>query len=573
MTAIVGCKEPIAEEEELPTQAIDFSYKVIDAQYQLDFYVGSTIQFFPTVTITEGDVTWDFGDGTELAVGDTVTHKYTSAGYYKVTAKGNGGQKTNVLYVSDIKPIVTQVNDPATTPEGFVEVKTSYVSFNVELPNPDSLAAVYYWTFPEGTTDENDQPVASFVQKFEARSLTPDVPLGKVKFAKVGSQAVKLQVELDGRNLETVKKNVQVALNIPAPTIYYAVREGNIMALKVPAEVPEGVIIEPYDMGVSAGQHMLNILCNDDLIYLLDCGKQYTYVNDEDGVMGDGKLSIMSADASSIEVMVSNYGGTAFMDPFYGWIDADNKMMYYSDRNTGIHYCPLSTRNKTYNIDEFPYLVQNNYLGYYGRGMSYGSFNACMGKINGIWYWCKTDNGKGIYRFTESEILSESTTGMAPKPASGHVFTDFAVKSYAYNSTNGDFFVGIYGNGAGVYKTTLSQVEAWVASEMAEPSAKNVSLEDLAPCKLTFADGGEIIPITETLSGYPEGGASEYVGVCQMALDEVTGDIYFGYRSSEPTTVASGLIRYNSKTGFLEHAVKDINVYGVCINPHQTKLF
>lgn len=578
--ALTGCKEHIASEEDLPTQAIDFTYRVIDAQYQLDYYVGSTIQFYPTVEISEGDVTWDFGDGTDVVTGDTVTHKYITAGYYKITAKGNGGQKTNVLYVSDIKPIVTQVNDEATTPEGFVEVLSSYVNFNVELPNPDSLGAIYYWTFPEGTTDENDQPVASFVQNFPPRSLVPDKPLGKVKFAKVGSQSVKLQVAMqrqtgseDYRNLEAVIKNVQVALNFPAPTVYYAQVGGNIMALKIPAEVPEGIVIEPYDMGISSGQHMLNILCHKNLIYLLDAGKQFTYVDDSEGVMGDGKLTVMAADASTIETMVSNVGGTAFMDPFYGYIDAANNRMYFSDRNTGIHYCSLDTRNKTYNIDEFPYLVQNNYLGYYGRGMSYGSFNACMGIINDIWYWCKTDNGKGIYRFKTNEILASSTSGTAPKPASGHVFTDFAVKSYAYNPANGDFFVGIYGNGAGVYKTTLSQVETWVASEMAETGAKNVAVEDLLPCKLTFQDGGEIIPIDNAATVAIEGGVSEYVGVCQMALDQVTGDIYFGYRSSEPTKVKSGLIRYNHKSGYLEHAVEGVSIYGVCINPNATKLF
>ena len=261
-----ACKDHIPEVEDLPQEKINFSYEVSDATYQLDYYVGATIKFYPTKPV-ETDCIWNFGDGSEEVVGDTVYHKFTTAGRYIVTLKANDATKANEIYISDIKPIVTLIQE-----DSICEVMTSYISFEVELPNPDNLEAEYQWTFPEGTTNEAGDAVASFV------GLPED--LGKVKFAKVGSQTVSLQVVLGGRNLEVVKKNVQVALDTLAPTLYYATVKGNIMAVKIPATPTEGVVIEPYDMGVSAGQHMFNMLCYENKLYCLDAGKQYYYVND-----------------------------------------------------------------------------------------------------------------------------------------------------------------------------------------------------------------------------------------------------------------------------------------------------
>ena len=124
---------------------------------------------------------------------------------------------------------------------------------------------------------------------------------------------------------------MQVALDTLAPTLYYAVVEGNIMSVKIPATPSEGVVIEPYDMGVSAGQHMFNILCHDNKLYCLDAGKQFYYINDADGVLGDGQITIMAADASTIETMISNVGGHAFQDPFFGYIENGNRRSFLTE--------------------------------------------------------------------------------------------------------------------------------------------------------------------------------------------------------------------------------------------------
>lgn len=541
-----ACKDHIPEVEELPEEKINFTYQVSDDIYKLDYYVGATIKFYPTVDVNT-DCVWNFGDGSEVVTGDTVEHKFTTAGSYVVTLEANGFTKSNDIYISDIKPIVTLIQE-----DSLCEVMSSYISFDVELPNPDNLEAEYQWTFPDGTTNEAGEPVATFVGLPEE--------LGKVKFAKVGSQTVALQVVLDGRNLEVVKKNVQVALDTIAPTLYYATVGGNIMAVKIPATPTEGVVIEPYDMGVSAGQHMFNMLCYEDKLYCLDAGKQYYYVNDEDGVMGDGQITIVAKDASSIETMISNVGGPAFQDPFFGYIENGN--LYYSDRNTGLIIVPLSTRNATYSAAAFPYWVQNNTLGYYGKGLSYGAISSNLIKIGDTYYWGKTFNGRGIWRFKVEDILT-AQDDKAPAPASGSLMTSLGTsfpKSFTYNPATQEFFLALYGTGEGFYKMTIPELEA----------IKDV--KNLTPYAKYFADGSACAQRVPTAATKDTEGAApdEPVGITQLAIDEVTGRVYFALRSD---AVKSGIVYYDPATDKLHYLVEGVEAYAVTINPNQSKLF
>ena len=70
-----------------------------------------------------------------------------------------------------------------------------------------------------------------------------------------------------------------------------------------------------------------------------------------------------------------------------------------------------------------------------------------------------------------------------------------------------------------------------------------------------------------------EGTSGEFIGICQLALDEATGAVYFGLRSAYPDEVKSGLMRYNPNTGYIEHVVEGVEVYGVAVNNTKSKLF
>lgn len=527
--------------EELPSKDVAFEYSVSDDTYKLDYYVGATIRF-ESKSAASGECTWDFGDGT-TATGDVVTHKYAIAGTFNVKLTvADAGYLTEKILISDIKPILSLKPIPG----GICEVASTAVEFGVELPNPENLTEDYTWTFPAGATDENGIAKETFTGK------NP----GKIKFSNVGSQKVRLQVKLGGRILEDGVLNVPVAYNQAVPTLYYAVKSGNIMALKLATNIPATMKIFPFDLGVKSGQKPLNILFNDTSLYVLDAGRQFTYVNDADGNQGDGRISVISKSGSKVETMLTNTG-QAFSDPFYGYIEGSR--LFFADRNTGICTINLTERNRSLNRSDFPYYVQNATLGYYGQGLSYGAMNAGFGKINNVWYWCKTFNGNGIFRFTDADILKEAITGNGVVPASGVVLEGMSPKSFVWDAKNQVFYFNIYDTGyEGVYRCTIAQLEA----------IKN--RDQLNPYKLKLANGKTVTPVTE--AGKGEGSSGEFIGICQMALDENTGAVYFGLRSAD-ATVKSGLMRYNPATGFIEHVIEGVEVYGVAINKTKSKLF
>ena len=88
--------------------------------------------------------------------------------------------------------------------------------------------------------------------------------------------------------------------------------------------------------------------------------------------------------------------------------------------------------------------------------------------------------------------------------------------------------------------------------------------------RLKLANGKTITPITETGKG--EGSAGEFIAICQLALDENDGSVYFGLRSGD-AAVKSGLMRYNPTSGFIEYVIEGIDVYGVAVNKTKSKLF
>ena len=539
-----GCTDNVPDIEDLPSAAVNFTYEVVDDTYQLDYYTGATIEF-SSISSLDGLCTWDFGDGSPVVNGDVVTHKYTIPGTYKVKLTV-GGDKSNSkpIMVRDIVPIMSV--DPIEG--GICEVMNTAVTISMELPNPESLSEEFLWIFPEGTTDESGNEITTSAER------NP----GKLKFNNVGSQTVRLLAKLGGRALEEGTVNVQVGYNQEVPTLYFALKGGNIMALKLPENAPAGMQIKPFDMAVSSGKHPLNILFKDASLYILDCGQQFTYVDDKEGNLGDGRITVMAKDGSKVETMLTN-SGTAFDDPFFGFIEGPN--LYFTNRNTGISKIALSDRNRTFSLAEFPYVVQNATLGYYGNGWSYGSISASIGKINGTWYWCKTYNGTGIFRFTDADILKDPITGGQPAPEAGVALTGMSPKSFVWDNKNQVIYFTIYDTGyEGLYRCTIEQLNTIGGTR-----------SNLTPYKLTTTNGKSVTPITETGKG--EGSTGEFIGISQLTLDEATGDVYFGLRSANPTEVKSGLMRYNARTQKIEHVIEGIEVYGVAINKNKSKLF
>ena len=536
--ACYSCIENDPDIENFPNEKVAFSYEVI-GDYKVDYLVGSTIQFTNT-SAEVGACVWDFGDGTPKSTESNPQHKYESAGLYNVTLTiENVGKRVCNLLVSDIFPTVSMKEI-----DGICEVNKTFVELSVSLPNPENKEVEYQWIFPEGTVDENLVPVTT------SNAETP----GKLKFLNVGSQKIILKTKLGGRTLQEGVIKVPVGYMEDVKTIYYAVKKGNIQALKLVHDAPDNVKIYPFDLGVKSGQHPYNLLFSDSQLYVLDAGKQIGYIDDVDGNLGDGKISVISKDGASVETMLTNNQKTAFNDPHFGYIDENQKMLYYTDRNTGIRRLALSERNLLLDVtnSKYDYFVQNDKLGYYKNGYDYGAMNASFTKTSdGTWWWPKTFNNPGIFRFKDSDIGSSSV------PSNGMTAGGLFIKSLAIDEQRQMVFLAVReGATSGIYAIPMSAIPNESAGQTAlQNSIKNYLIKEL---------------VSDS-----EGSSGEYIDICQMVLDPEDGSVYFGYRADPTSSVKSGLMRCYPDGGTykVETVIEGVEIYGVAINHKKSKLF
>lgn len=531
-----SCVDNDPKIEDIPNEKIAFIYSVI-GDYKIDYYVGSEIQFTNT-SEEQGVVTWNFGDGSPEVKDPNPVHKYTVAGTYDVTLTIDGvGHRKQTIMISEITPIITT---KVSTDICLTDV--SEINFQVELPNPDGLKESYEWEFPEGTKTLNGDVIVS----------SSEEDPGKIKFSYVGSQRVILKTKLAGRALPSVSVDVPVGYKDPSKTLYYAVKGGNLMAYKLIQSKPADLKVKPFNLGVKSGQHPFNIFFNDTSVYVLDAGKQFTYINDIDKTLGDGKISVIAKDGSTVETMISNDGGYAFDDPYFGYLDAASKTLYFSDRNTGISQIALSKRNEGLKRDKYPYWVQNDRLGYYGQGFVYGAGNAGITKDGDTWWWNKSFLSLGIFRFKNSDIQQTAVElGKGTVPVSGLALANIAVKSALVDSYRRMVYVTIPSSDAvaGFYAIPAADLDKITSEAALKPYC----------VQLLPADGE---------------GATEMVHICQLVLDPSDGSVYFAYRApSANQTLKSGIKRYNPATKLIEPVVDGVDAYGITINNARTQLF
>lgn len=561
---VTGCVDKDVDESFFPNPEVDFTYNVAGDEYPYDFYVVSTIQFNNTSSAS-GNFTWDFGDGT-TSTEVSPTHKYESAGTYRVRlTHDTKGTREYPILIYDIAPVLSMASCSTET----VEFNTSTVTFSLELPNPENLPVRYEWSFPEGTVYEDGSDATSFVGTSDAEgNIEYPAP---VMFKNIGSQTINLRTYFDttgeNRRLDDVAFNVQVGLSEPAPTLYYAVRNGNIKALKLVDNLPAGTKLLPFDMGVSSGATVFNILyadvpaqneegetVNEGWIYILDAGKQYYYVNDENGVLGDGKINVMRTDGTNVNTMLTNVGGAAFLDPFIGCVYGDK--LYYTDRNTGCSSIELKTRGavqgKKSSTERDSYAWTNNTIPYYGRPLGYGSIsNGLWRDSAGWWWWGKKYNGNCIVRFRDSDIYNtQADADAAASPAkvvlNGAVFSTFAID---------DVNKGLY-----------------IWERIPQPGFKAYDLPGTSEDMLMTTTPKAYIAMDADPVNTTD---AEGLLTTQMAVDKTNGRVYFCFRPAPGSTEYAAGIYYYDPADLKIHKYGETSDAGtgITINPNPTKLF
>jgi PKD len=553
--SMVGCVDKTPEYGNFPGKDVDFVYSIDGDQFPLDFYVVSTIQF-TNISEKTGPITWDFGDGT-TSNESSPKHKYQTAGLYQVTLTIDGvGSRTYPLAINDIVPVLSIAKQSADV----LVINDVSIEMSLFLPNPDNLVTRYEWTFPDGTTKEDGTVISSFTG-YSHEDGSIDYP-GALKFKNIGSQKIEIKTWFDingeNRRLEDSYVNVQVGCSYPCKTLYYAVLDGNINAYKLAdlSRLPEGTKILPFDMGVKSGsmaQQMVlsnGVVSEDgsiqDDIFILDAGKQYTYINDEAGTNGDGKITVMSADGLSVNTMVTNVGQAAFDDPFQGC--ADDTYLYYTDRNLGVRKRPLTDRGAKESNASDTYLVQNNWLAYYGKGISYGAIHTgILLDSKGVFWWAKSYSGNGIYRFRTSDI----------------------------NKTSISFPIVLSGSNPKAFTIDEARKMMYVWMFKGTPGAGFVAYD--LPDEDKGGDAAKYVKFIAMDADPINNTADEGVYVSQFALDNSTGNVYFGFRKSPTDTqgkYATGLYYYAPGASDVKK-IDNVNdkILGIVINERETELF
>ena len=109
---------------------------------------------FSAIATDPGDDTltysWDFGDGSQPAIGENVNHQFTDNGTYNVTLNvedADGGITTETLAVevSNVAPVITEIVAGTNIKQG----ETTSFSATVNDPGNDTLT--YNWDFGDGS--------------------------------------------------------------------------------------------------------------------------------------------------------------------------------------------------------------------------------------------------------------------------------------------------------------------------------------------------------------------------------------------------------------------------------------
>lgn len=507
-----ACDEREIEPEDFAPEAVDFIY---ESPSVIHYVAGEEISFI-NQSVVGSSWEWDFGDGTTSTEKNPV-HKYQEPGTYTVTLTVNDGEYevSKKLMISDIVPVVSYTSD-----DSVLVYDQSEVEFDVMLANPENKEVTYRWSFPEVTVGEGIDE--SGVSTLESPTAV---------FGTIGSQNVSLSVTMGDKELDPISVNVKVNYDEPAKTLYYAVKDGNIMSRKLVGDEIDPAINGSFNLGYRSGKHPLSMDFSGDWLYVFDAGTR-TGFSAEFETTGDGEIFVVAHDGSRRESVIENFGGNTFLDFYYGYVDEDEGNIYWADRREGIFRTSINTRNRKFSLDEFDYFVRNNELGYYGSVIGWGATNGPIAKVNGTYWWAKNSTSAGILRFEESDINSPE------EPAAGAIMTSHKVRGMAIDEINRHVYI-------------------------ADQSLKMI---------LKFDFEGELMgAVDRPRTDDGEGGEAEALFVTGMALDQdENGDgyLYWAYRNNPGEEPASGIKRYklNDPDAEAEYYIEGVQAYGIAID-------
>ncbi len=318
--------------------------------------------------------------------------------------------------------------------------------------------------------------------------------------------------------------------------IYYAAEDGNIYG----AYADGGTKL--FEVG--GAPHTFQLIEYKNRIYGASAGEKFFY-SGTNATEGDGKLFYLSQVGGTLfqAVVLDNYGLNAYKDPFGLYIYGED--LYVNDRNVCIRKIPAS--GIALNAATFPSWIENNWMGWYDDGWSYGCIKSGWAVTTGVVeekdadgnvvgtkevpeYWLGIKyNGNGIYRFRDEHVGTGTGTLKGTKPtdgdflvACGPVFTTFYI-----DEANQHMYIYIEKAGsteesqtrAGLYRVDMAKL-------LANPNP--FSFSDLEPLLI---DGSPV--------KYEGSGTNEHVGISQLSPDAKGEYLYWCYRAPTASEAAT----------------------------------
>jgi len=255
--------------------------------------------------------------------------------------------------------------------------------------------------------------------------------------------------------------------------LYFATTDGNLMYKNENGEI--------VNTNFNAGKHALTLQSYKNRVYVAVAGDRFTY-QDPNQPLGDGELFyVNNTNGIFYRVTVlNNVGYAPSEDPFTMFIDKNENKIYISDRNVGIHELNADTTGL---YGSQPFLLQNQWLPYYGDEISWGSITGGFAQDkHGIFWMSKKFNGICLLRFKKSDIYPDGGTGKTKHYNA--LFKDAIIKTFYIDEDNGYLYMQVqtdpYGCVPGIYRIALNKIENM---ETGEDVAGNESLR-IADCEL-----------------------------------------------------------------------------------------
>ena len=255
--------------------------------------------------------------------------------------------------------------------------------------------------------------------------------------------------------------------------LYFATTDGSLMYKNENGDI--------VNTNFNAGKHAFTLQSYKNRVYVAVAGDRFTY-QDPAQPLGDGELFyVNNTNGIFYRVTVlNNVGYAPSEDPFTMFIDQNENKIYISDRNVGIHELNADTTGL---YGSQPFLLQNQWLPYYGDEISWGSITGGFAQDkHGIFWMSKKFNGICLLRFKKNDIYPDGGTGKTKHYNA--LFKDAIIKTFYIDEVNGYLYMQVqtdpYGCVPGIYRIALNRIEDM---ETGADVAGNESLR-IADCEL-----------------------------------------------------------------------------------------